>query len=313
MLVKILHQAQHLDELAASGVAHPRLHQPAQPVNAVGELPVVERRGLIERVALVFQQRQIVQRIIDELRRAVAAHVRCDDLAVTGDVHPVHISLRQHLLMAMARGNGVVVVAIPNQRQRRDAGGDLMTGVVGRRRQRQERRYIAFHALTDHCCMTTQNRLTPFAASVEETRIERIKAVGDRQGRHEVAPDKSDQPFHLPFVVPLAGPSKAILEEIVALEFGEHVRAQPLAALHDLRHGEPRVVVEDRLRHAAEKRERRYMAIAEGLRRLRRIGFDEATIRVRQIHAKIEEPDLLAADVAVRLAKIRLRVARAMV
>jgi hypothetical protein len=50
------------------------------------------------------------------------------------------------------------------------------------------------------------------------------------------------------------------------------------------------------------------MAIAEGFRRLSRIGLDEAAIRVRQVHAKIIKPDLLARDIAIRLAKIRLPV-----
>ena len=54
------------------------------------------------------------------------------------------------------------------------------------------------------------------------------------------------------------------------------------------------------------------MAIAKGFRCLGRIRLDETAIRVRQIHAKIMEPNLLATNVPVRLAKIRLRVARAM-
>ena len=95
----------------------------------VSALNHMERRGLIERIGLMFQQRQVMQGIKDELRLAVAAGMGGDDLAATSDLHPVDISLRQNLLVAMARGNGVVVVAIPNQRQRRDAGSDLMTGV----------------------------------------------------------------------------------------------------------------------------------------------------------------------------------------
>ena len=66
------------------------------------------------------------------------------------------------------------------------------------------------------------------------------------------------------------------------------------------------------MRHTAEKVEGRYVAIAKGFRRLRRIGFDKATVRVRQVHTQIMKPDLLARDIAIRLAKIRLRVARTM-
>ena len=43
---------------------------------------------------------------------------------------------------------------------------------------------------------------------------------------------------------------------------------------------------------------------------LGRIGLDEAAVRVRQVHAKIMEPALLARDIRICLAKIRLRVAR---
>lgn len=78
-------------------------------------------------------------------------------------------------------------------------------------------------------------------------------------------------------------------------------------------HREPGVVIQNRLRHAAEKIEGRYMAIAKGFRRLSRIRLLEAAVRVRKIHAKIMEANLLACDVTVRFAKIRLGVTRTMV
>jgi hypothetical protein len=54
------------------------------------------------------------------------------------------------------------------------------------------------------------------------------------------------------------------------------------------------------------------MAIAEGFCRLGRIGFDKATIRVRQIHAKVMEAHLLACNVTIGFAKVRLGMPRAM-
>jgi hypothetical protein len=114
-LMEVLHQSQHLNELAAPGVPHPRFHQPAEPMNAFRELPAVERRGLIKRLALVFQQRQIMQGIVDKIGRVIAAGVRGDCLAATGDLDPVDISLRQHLLMAVARRNRIVVVPVTHQ------------------------------------------------------------------------------------------------------------------------------------------------------------------------------------------------------
>src|SRR3984893_16827189 len=78
MLMKILHQLQHLNELAAAGIAHPRFHQSPKAMNAFGEPPVVERRGLVERLALVFQRRQIMQGVVDKIGRLVAADVGGD-------------------------------------------------------------------------------------------------------------------------------------------------------------------------------------------------------------------------------------------
>jgi hypothetical protein len=112
MLMKVLHQSKHLNELAPACIAHPRFHQPPQAMNAIGEPPAVERRSLVERLALVFQQRQIMQRIVDKIRRVVAAGMDRDRLAPADDLNPVDISLRQNFLMAVARGNRVIVVPV---------------------------------------------------------------------------------------------------------------------------------------------------------------------------------------------------------
>ena len=118
MLMKILHQSQHVNELTAAGIAHPRFHQSPKAMNAFGEPPIVERRGLVERLALVFQQHQIMQGVVDKIGRLVAADVDGDCLAATGDLDPVDISLRQNLLMTVARGNRIVVVSVTHQRPR---------------------------------------------------------------------------------------------------------------------------------------------------------------------------------------------------
>src|SRR3546814_13177318 len=81
-----------------------------------------------------------------------------------------------------------------------------------------------------------------------------------------------------------------------ALVTGVQTCALPICSLNtgcagvshpqDAGHGQPGVVVENRARNAAEEGEGRHMAIAEGLADLRRIGFDKAGIRVRQVHGK---------------------------
>ena len=95
----------------------------------------------------------------------------------------------------------------------------------------------------------------------------------------------------------------------MALQFGKHAAAQTLAALYDLGHRQLRIIVQDRLRHAAEITKRRDMAIAKCFRRLRWIRLDEGIIGLRQVHAEIMKPNLLTGDDGIRLAKIRLGVA----
>src|SRR5450631_1019425 len=78
---------------------------------------------------------------------------------------------------------------------------------------------------------------------VQEPRIERVETLRDRQRRHEVAPDISHQALDLALVIALARSAKAVGEQVMALEFREHLRAQPLSALHNLGHREPGIVV----------------------------------------------------------------------
>jgi hypothetical protein len=78
-----------------------------------------------------------------------------------------------------------------------------------------------------------QDRLTPFRQA-SGTRIERLIALRDGKGRHEVAPDITDQPLHLALVVALAGPAEPVVEQVMALQFREHLRSQALSAFHDL-------------------------------------------------------------------------------
>src|SRR3546814_5135074 len=62
-------------------------------------------------------------------------------------------------------------------------------------------------------------------------------------------------------------------------------------------------------RNAAEEGEGRHMAIAEGLADLRRIGFDKAGIRVRQVRGKEVRLALDPGDHHQGLAEIHLRMA----
>src|ERR1700738_2776016 len=101
-----------------------------------------------------------MQGIVDKLGPVVAANVGGDRLAATGYLDPVDVALRKPLLMAVTRRNRIIIVAVTYQRQRRDAGGDLVAGVIGRRRQRHERGCVRLHALNGCAPLTTQSCLT---------------------------------------------------------------------------------------------------------------------------------------------------------
>ena len=84
-------------------------------MNAVRKPPIVQGRRLIERLGLLFEQHQIMQRIVNEIGRLVAARVHGDRFIPADDLHPADISLRQNLLMAVARRHRVIIVLVAHQ------------------------------------------------------------------------------------------------------------------------------------------------------------------------------------------------------
>src|SRR5437879_5505725 len=121
--------------------------------------------------------------------------------------------------------------------------------------------------------------------------VQRREAVEHRDWYEEVPPRIAYQPFDLALVVAFARPAEPILEQVVRLQLAEHPRPLPLAVTEDAGHRDPGVVVENRLRHAAEECKRPNVTVAEGFRRLSWIGHHEAGVAMRQIHRK--EVDLL--------------------
>ena len=133
-----------------------------------------------------------------------------------------------------------------------------------------------------------------------------------RHGRQEIGPRKLHQALDLSLVIALARSTEAILEQVMADQFGERSRAQALAVAQNPGHRDLGVVVENRDWNAAEKSERRDMAVQKGLRRLRRIGLDETGVRMRQVEAEDVQLHPHAADDADALAEVDLSVSRRM-
>ena len=305
-----LHQAQDLHELALALLAHARLEQAAQRGELLGQLPAGQRRGLVERVDLLLDQRQVMQRVEHEVLALVGARMASDHLRAASDHHLVHVTAHKHLAVTEARRHRVVVAPVAHQRQRGDARAKLLAGVVWRRQRLAQSGQIALQPLADGLVVATQAIAHALSAAVQKMGVQRREAVEHRDRHQEVAPRITDQPFDLALVVALARSAEPVLEQVMRLQLAEHPRALPLAVTQDAGHRDLGVVVEDRLRHAAEEAERSHVAVAERFRRLRRIGHHKAGIRVRQV--KREEVDLALhpADDADRLAEVGLGMAR---
>ncbi len=78
----------------------PGFEQTPQFGEAARQLPTDKWGSLIQSPRLLFEQRQIVQRIDNRLA-FIAARVSCDDLAGAGNHHFMHKTLHQNLTVAV--------------------------------------------------------------------------------------------------------------------------------------------------------------------------------------------------------------------
>ena len=88
----------------------------AQLAELCGQLPLLQRSRLLQGIGFVFEQSQIVQRIVNRLLMALAARMAGDDLTSTADRHLIHGAFDQHLAMAVSGGHRVIVAAIAHKR-----------------------------------------------------------------------------------------------------------------------------------------------------------------------------------------------------
>ena len=64
---EVLHQPQHLHELPLAAPAHPRLQQTPQHTELLRQLSPGQRSSLVQGPDLALQQRQVVDRVEDEV------------------------------------------------------------------------------------------------------------------------------------------------------------------------------------------------------------------------------------------------------
>src|SRR5271168_3297466 len=98
--------------------------------------------------------------------------------------------------------------------------------------------------------------------------VQRLEALEHRDWYEKVPTRIADEPFDFALVVALARPAEPVLKQVVRLQLGEHARALPLAVTENPGHRDLGIVVQDRLRNAAEECERPNVAVAKDFRRL---------------------------------------------
>ena len=261
-----LEQAQDLDELALAGGAavlraQPGLEQPAQGRELRRQLPSLEWRRLVQRPDLLLQERQVVQRIEDEVGAPVRSAMPGDLLAACGDHHLVDVALHDDLAMGVGDRHRVVVVAIPHERLARDPARPLIAGVERRRRQLHERRPVLLQARGDRPALTTEHRLLTRRAALPQRRVQLVDVAGPRDRNHERPAGEADHALHGAVrhwartngafngsLVPLRRPAVPVVEEVVGLQRGEEMAALARPVPEDLRHRQLGIVVQDRLR-----------------------------------------------------------------
>ena len=130
-----LQQPQHLHVLPAPRLDHPRLHQPAQGLELGRQVPLGQRRRLVQRADLLLEQRQVVDRIEDHVLAVVAPGMAGDDLAAAADHHLVDVAPDPDVAVAIGDRHRVVVGLVAHQRLRTDPPRGLVAGVERRGRQ----------------------------------------------------------------------------------------------------------------------------------------------------------------------------------
>src|SRR5689334_14945878 len=304
-----LQQPQHLDELAFAAFGHAGLDQAAQRGKFLRQVPADQRRCLVESANLLFEQRQVMQRVEDEVLALVGARMTGDHLGPAGDHHLVDIAADQYLAVPEGGRHRVVGAAIAHQQLRTDPACLLLAGVIGRWRQGVERLQIPNQPFADRLVVTAQPIPEPAPTTLEQLLVQRHQADRPRYRHQQVPADPADQPLDFALVVAFAGPAEPVVKHIMGLQLAEHTRALSHPIAQDARHRQRRVVVQDRARHLAEERECGVVPVTERFGGLRRIGLHKIGVAVRQVHCKEVDLALHPGDLRQRLAKIHLSMA----
>ncbi len=129
--VEAFHEAQDLHIFPPAMLGHSAFHQAAQRREFLGQVPALERSGLIQRVDLLLDQRQVMNGIEDDVLTLPAPRMTRDDLAAAADYHRVDIAPDPNILMAIGDRYGIVVGLVAHQRLGCHPGAGLVAGIEG--------------------------------------------------------------------------------------------------------------------------------------------------------------------------------------
>lgn len=126
---KGLKQAEHLHILAAPHLEHARLHQAAQGMELFGQVPFRQGRGLVQRIDLALDQREVVERVKDHVLAIVTTRVSGDHLPATTDHDLIDIAADPDILVAIGDRDRVIVGVIAHERLGADPSTRLVASI----------------------------------------------------------------------------------------------------------------------------------------------------------------------------------------
>ena len=195
-------QAQHLDVFALAARAEARLEEAAQRAEGRIELPSPQRRRLVQGARLLLQQRQIVQRVVDDVAADIGAPMAGDDLGAERDLDPVDIALHHNLLVGVRRRRRVVHQPVAHQGRGRDLARHMLASLEGNRRQIAQGLEIGQQRRRLPPCL---QRVEPLKAPRQQPLVQDRQVMHLRDRHHEPAPCRLNQGLDLALVVTLGG------------------------------------------------------------------------------------------------------------
>ncbi len=124
-------QSQNLHVFPPTMLGHAAFHQPAQRGELVRQIPALQRSGLIQRIDLLLDQRQIMDRVEDDVFPLPAPRMASNDLATAADDHLIDIAPDPDILMTVGGRHGIIIGLVAYERLGRDLGAGLIAGIEG--------------------------------------------------------------------------------------------------------------------------------------------------------------------------------------